>query len=316
MTTRSALQLPGDAGGLESRIQKEVRRITSVLAFLEQVETALRQELALLTREGAQVPVAAWSARLDLAARQRQDARLAFEALDRRQGAAQLAALKAFDAHEPARALQALRELVAAARSHAAGQAPLRTTGPLPPRVTQAATSALGRDRAAPGLADRSHLQGRRGFEATHRLATEVLAHVTPRLQLVQTALGTTGLPGPRRLWEEVARATPAAVQAAGIAPPMAPWVPKLARLFLDQAEVARKALVAVNHWVTARGMHRQAEEARERTARLPAEAAERALADFPSGRYYGAIFPLCNLHLHFAGVTHLGTLFPPRPTG
>jgi hypothetical protein len=183
----------------------------------------------------------------------------------------------------------------------------------LPPTVRTVQPGAYQRDRAAAGLADRAFLHGRKGFEAAFRLGTELLAYVTPRLTMVQAALGVTGLPGPRRPWEEVAAACPRAAATAGIAPPMAPWVPKLARLFHSQIDVARKAFVAVNHWHTARELHQEAEVLAGRLGTLPAATEAVFIQNFPTGRYYGALFPLGNLHLHFEGVPHMGKLFPPR---
>jgi hypothetical protein len=176
-----------------------------------------------------------------------------------------------------------------------------------------APTGAFQRDRAAAGLADRAFLHGRKGFEAAFRLGTELLGYVTPRLTMVQAALGVTGLPGPRRPWEEVAQACPQAASRAGIAPPMAPWVPKLAKLFHTQVDVARKAFVAVNHWTSARELHRDAETLAGRLGTLPPATEAALVQNFPTGRYYGALFPLGNLHLHFEGVPHMAKLFPPR---
>jgi len=299
MSARSALHLPDDAGGLEERIKQQRRRVERVLAFLEAVEGAARRDPALA---GAPLEQAA----------------ALYGGTARLKGQELLAALTAIDlepATEAMRALQAQPVLPSSGTSPLSAPGQRAKTAPLPPSVRPATvrsapTGAFQRDRAAAGLADRAFLQGRKGFEAAYRLGTELLGYVGPRLTMVQAALGVTGLPGPRRPWEEVLKACPQAAAGAGIGAPMQPWVPKLAQLFHSQVDVARRAFVAVNHWTTAKELHGEAQRV---AGGLDGPTGEAALRQFPTGRYYGALFPLGNLHLHFQGVPHMGKLFPPR---
>jgi hypothetical protein len=326
---------------LDQRIKVETRRIERVLTFLGDLHVALRQHLSLSV---AQNEYPTLKATLEAAWTELAMTRAAFEAIGSLPRPQQLTALEAFDASPITVTLQALRQAVAPQRIQAtpALEPPARSaTGalgtpslrqPIPPAsprplgprtgapspkvralAPSTVNSAFKRDRAAPGLADRSALQGRRGFEAACRLASEVLHYVGPRLTLVQSALSTTGLPGPRRPWDDIVKACPEAARQAGIAPPMVPWVPKLAQLFIERLPVARQALVAVNQWTTARALHDEAAKVREVLERVSPAAEPKVLEGFALGRYFGAIFPLGNLHLHFKDVPHMGKLFPPR---
>jgi hypothetical protein len=129
-----------------------------------------------------------------------------------------------------------------------------------------------------------------------------VLAYVSPRLHLVQTAYGTTGLPAKAKPWSVVGRAVPPAVEAAGIGPGEASWVGHLAKLFLDDARASREAQIALVRWEHARAVDTRAEAVDAQPALLPG---------FDLAAYRAAIFPLSHLHVTFQGIPRLHDLFP-----
>jgi len=167
--------------------------------------------------------------------------------------------------------------------------------------------------RRQPGFGDRSSVGGQRAFEAAHRLATEVLKYVGPRLALVQSSMTATGLPGPRHPWHQVLGSfNPPSPLAEGIDPPLRPWLPLLAKLFYTEIPVARDALLALQQWQQARQLHREAEQVAATLAKVPEQVRPQILAGFNAGRLRGAAYALSHLHARFKGVTHLGVLFPP----
>lgn len=144
------------------------------------------------------------------------------------------------------------------------------------------------------------------------RLAGEVLAFVSPRLQLVAVALGSAGLPGPGRPWPEVQAAMPQEGAKRGLPPEGLGWVGPLATLFLAHGEATRRGHGAVVQWEACQGLHAKASALLPMLPKHPAPLCPGALQAFDLPAYRASVHPISHLHLTFQGLPHLAQLFPP----
>ncbi len=178
---------------------------------------------------------------------------------------------------------------------------------PLPPLPGVDAFS-----RSGGGPDDRTGLGARRAFDQALKLAREVMAYVSPRLTLADVALEATGLPTGRKPWPLVEPALMPAAEQAGVIPPLRPWLPLLAQLFLSDAEATRKTHQAVTQWKQARQVNQHAEKVDGLIAQSAPVSHAALLGSVDNARLRAAVYPLSHLHLHFKGVPHMSTLFPP----
>ncbi|MDB5102113.1 MAG: hypothetical protein JWM80_6534 [Cyanobacteria bacterium RYN_339] len=270
------------------------------------------------------------------------------------QGEALARALAGFDIGLVAAAAKQLEARVAARRQGTQplggaprtgvlpGVIPLRPTGYLPregggvpvaalPQVPSPPAAEPGGSPAPKGLFDRLKAwadpvtaptatpppapdPARQAFDAATTFVKEVLAYVSPRLFLVKTAYGTTGLPARPKPWAVVGRAVPPAIQAAGIGQAEAPWVGHLAKAFLDDQRASREAQIALVRWENARAVDDRAGKVGEALAQSPPDRVKPLLAAFDLAAYRAAIFPLSHLHVTFQGIPRLHELFPKPP--
>ena len=163
-------------------------------------------------------------------------------------------------------------------------------------------------------LSDQGGPGDRRAFDQAFKLAREVLGYVSPRLALAGVALDATGLPGPRKPWDQVEPALSPGAERAGVSPPLRPWLPLLAQLFLSDMAATRKTHQAVTQWRQARELGQQAERVDGQLAAAPPVSHPALLRSVDHARLRAAVYPLSHLHVHFRGVPHLSTLFPPPP--
>lgn len=168
-----------------------------------------------------------------------------------------------------------------------------------------------------PGAApmDEAAVQGaRKAFDQAVKLAREVLAYVSPRLTLADVALTATGLPTAPRPWPLIEPALAPAAEQAAVAPPLRPWLPILAQLFLADRDATRKTHQAITQWKQARELHHHADRVEAQLAQAPPVSHPALLRSFDAPRMRASVYPLSHLHLHFQGVPHLSTIFPPPP--
>ncbi len=150
----------------------------------------------------------------------------------------------------------------------------------------------------------------RRAFAAAHRLASEVLAYVSPRLAIVKVALAATGLPGRRREMTEIQETLYDESVAAGVPAPQMGFMPPLATLLHGDMTAAQRVHVALTQWGEATTVHADAERVAESLLAATSGRCS-ALEAFDLGRYRAAIFPVSHLHLSFAPYPWLRDLFP-----
>ncbi|MNS55066.1 hypothetical protein D3C72_878920 [compost metagenome] len=170
-----------------------------------------------------------------------------------------------------------------------------------------AAAAALG---DAPAI-DPAVNKARQAFDAAFELVQEVLEYVTPRLEVVQVALDTTGLPGRKEPWEVVTKALKPNAVAAGIPEPHLPWLPPFTKLFYQNMAAVQKAHMAIVQWSETRTMHERADALRAGLAATPAPRQGALLESFDLGKYRAAVYPISHLHVSFAGVSPLQDFFP-----
>ena len=197
-----------------------------------------------------------------------------------------------------------------------AASPPRPGTGTLRPGVPPRAGADAFVRGATGSLGDSGGFGARKGFDQAVRLAREVLAYVSPRLALADVALEATGLPGPRRTWPEIEPALTPGADRAGVAPPLRPWLPLLAQLYLSNMEATRKTHQAVTQWRQARGLGAQADKVDNLLAHAPPASHAALLGSVDAARLRAAVYPLSHLHVHFRGVPHMSTLFPAPDGG
>lgn len=160
-------------------------------------------------------------------------------------------------------------------------------------------------------VADPAVGKARQAFDAAFELVQDVLDYVTPRLEVVQVALDTTGLPGRKEPWEVVTKTLKPNAVAAGIPEPHLPWLPPFTKLFYQNMAAVQKAHMAIVQWSETRAMHERADALRAGLETTPATRQGAMLEAFDLGKYRAAVYPISHLHVSFAGVSPLQDFFP-----
>ncbi|MDB5095788.1 MAG: hypothetical protein JWM80_209 [Cyanobacteria bacterium RYN_339] len=234
-----------------------------------------------------------------------------------------LTALGAFDAERlirPARELQARADELRARRP-----APRPAAAPPPPAQPAAqlagqmkgwlqrwANVAAPDERpAAVPRPDPVAERARQTFDAARKFASQVLAYVSPRLNVLQVALKSTGLPGKRKPFDEIKRELHPAAVAAGVPEGQLSFLPPLVKLLYGDMGPVRTIHVALVQWEELRGLDGDAEVLAGVMATAPPPRAGELLREFDVGKYRASIYPLSHLHVSFAPIPYARDLFP-----
>lgn len=179
-------------------------------------------------------------------------------------------------------------------------------------RAWAASLEAQARPLLAPPAPPPPDQLQRERLDAALSLAQTLLTYVTPRMKPVACALDTLEARPGTMVAVVLAQAKAAAETAVDEA--MRGWVPPLVRAFAERPPLRRPARVAITQWRQARELTIEARVARDVALDAPPEQRAALLAEIRCEKLRGACLPLSNLHVTFADLPHLGTLFPPRP--
>jgi hypothetical protein len=154
--------------------------------------------------------------------------------------------------------------------------------------------------------------RARQTFQAARKLAAQVLAYVSPRLNVLKVALDATGLPGKRKPMDEIKRELHPAAVKAGVPEGQLSFLPPLVKLLYADMAPVRTIHVALVQWEELKGLNAEAGVLAGAIATAPPPRDVELLREFDVGKYRASIYPLSHLHVSFQGIAYARDLFPP----